>query len=276
MVAVPPYDRCWHTRKKMKTVIMSREREVGRVRRALERLHSLRLQMMLIVALTAATGFLTSALLLSGGLHSMPLRYPIAVLGAYLAFLFFLWCWLRLRWEDFVEMPDLGGHMSGSGSSGVSSGGSGLADIAPPWQGGGGQSGGGGASGSWDGGGSSASSDVLPDVGDAVSSSLDAEELVVVIIALLALAAALVAAFWIVWIAPTLFAELTLDAALATGLYKRLKKIEGDHWLRTAIRRTIWPFVGVAVLFTAAGAAMHAYAPQAKSIGQVIKQMRAD
>jgi uncharacterized membrane protein YgcG len=265
----------------MKTVIMSREKEVGRVRRALERLHSLRLQMMLIVALTAATGFLSSVLLLSGGVHSMPLRYPLAVLAAYLMFLFFLWCWLKLRWEDFVDVPDVSG-MQGS-----------VSDRSLPWEGGGGHSGGGGASGSWDGagdraissleqhgfaegGGSSGSSDMLPDVGDAVSSSLDAEELVVVIIALIALAAAIAAAFWIVWIAPTLFAELTLDAALATGLYKRLKKIEGDHWLRTAIRRTIWPFVGVALLFTAAGSAMHAYAPDAKSIGQVIKQMKAD
>ena len=259
----------------MKTVVMLREREVGRVRRALERLHSLRLQMMLIVALTGATGFVTSALLLAGGVHSMPLRYPLAVLAAYLAFLGFLWCWLKLRWEDFVDVPDVGGV---SGPSG---------DHSLPWDGGGGHSGGGGASGLWEGGGdgatasltdasSSGSSGVLPDVGDAVSSSLDAEELVVVIIALVALAAAIVAAFWIVWIAPTLFAELTLDAALATGLYKRLKKIEGDHWLRTAIRRTIWPFLGVALLFTAAGWAMHAYAPQAKSIGQVIEQMKAD
>jgi hypothetical protein len=267
----------------MKTVIMSREREVGRVRRALERLQSLRLQMMLIVALTGAAGFGTSVLLLSGGVHSMPLRYPLAVLAAYLAFLFFLWCWLKLRWEDFIDVPDMSGG-SGSGGSG---------NTSLPWEGGGGHSGGGGASGSWDGGGDRAIAsleqsglttdgaagsgvDGLPDVGDAVSSSLDAEELVVVIIALVALAAAVVAAFWIVWIAPTLFAELTLDAALATGLYKRLKKIEGDHWLRTAIRRTVWPFLGVALLFTAAGAAMHAYAPQAKSIGQVIKEMKAD
>ena len=264
----------------MKTAIMSREREVGRVRRALERLHSLRLQMMLIVALTGAAGFGSSVLLLAGGVHSMPLRYPLAVLAAYLAFLFFLWCWLKLRWEDFVDVPDM-------------SGGSGSGNTSLPWEGGGGHSGGGGASGSWDGGGdraiasleghgladgasSSGSSDVLPDIGDVASSSLDGEELVVVIIALVALAAAVVAAFWIVWIAPTLFAELTLDAALATGLYKRLKKIEGDHWLRTAIRRTVWPFLGVALLFTAAGAAMHAYAPQAKSIGQVIKEMKAD
>jgi hypothetical protein len=34
--------------------------------------------MMLIVALTGATGFLSSVLLLSGGVHSMPLRYPLA------------------------------------------------------------------------------------------------------------------------------------------------------------------------------------------------------
>jgi hypothetical protein len=118
--------------------------------------------MMLIVALTAATGFLTSVLLLSGGVHSMLLRYPLAVVAAYVAFLFFLWCWLKLRWEDFVHVPDATGV---SGSSG---------DRMLPWAGGGGLSGGGGASGSWDGSAasladtsSSGSSDVLSNVGDA-------------------------------------------------------------------------------------------------------------
>jgi hypothetical protein len=79
------------------------------------------------------------------------------------------------------------------------------------------------------------------------------------------------AAAGIVWVAPALFAELMVDAALATGLYRRLPGVEREHWLRTAVRRTVWPFVGVAVLFSLAGGAMQIYAPDAKSIGAVIQ-----
>ncbi len=46
--------------------------------------------------------------------------------------------------------------------------------------------------------------------------------------------------------------------------------VEGDYWLYTAIRRTLWPFVGTAVLFSLAGAGMQVYAPRATSIGEVI------
>jgi hypothetical protein len=251
----------------------ARRRELARIRSMLERLHSPRLQMSLIVALTASVGFLASVTLLYSGVGAMWLRYPLAVLCAYAAFLFFLWCWLRLRWEDFVEVPDFGG------------GGISIPDrlgLNAPWSGGGGHFGGGGASGSFDQSSVLSSfagdgaSDAIPgaDIAEAAGSALDAEELTVVLIAIAALIGAVVAAAWIVWAAPALFAELTLDAALATGLYRRLRAIDGDYWLRTAIRKTVWAFTGVAVLFTLAGAAMQMYAPQAKSIGQVMRQMK--
>ena len=80
------------------------------------------------------------------------------------------------------------------------------------------------------------------------------------------------AAVWIVWAAPALLAELMVDAALATGLYRRRPGVEREHWLRTAVRRTVWPFVGVAVLFSLAGGAIQIYAPNAKSIGAVIQR----
>ncbi|MDB5865652.1 MAG: hypothetical protein JWO70_3458 [Betaproteobacteria bacterium] len=244
------------------------------MRRVLERLHSLRLQMMLIVALTAATGFLASVTLLHGGLHTMWIRYPLAVGAAYAAFLFFLWCWLRLRWDDFVGVPDFDG---GSGSQGAA-----AVDAPLPWSGAGGQFGGGGASGSFDDGSlvsdppdGSAASDAASDAADAAGSALDLEELTVVVLAIVALASAIFAALWIIWIAPALFAELTLDAALGTGLYRRLRHITGEYWLRTALRKTVWPILAVAVLFGVAGAAMQVYAPEAKSVGHVIRHMKA-
>jgi len=47
--------------------LVLRAKEVERIRRTLERLHSPRLQMMLIVALTGAVGFLSSFVLENDG-----------------------------------------------------------------------------------------------------------------------------------------------------------------------------------------------------------------
>jgi hypothetical protein len=75
----------------------NRRREIARLQRLIERVHWPRLSMMLVVTLTAAAGFLASFALLHAGVNALWSRYLIAVAIAYLAFLFFLWCWLRLR-----------------------------------------------------------------------------------------------------------------------------------------------------------------------------------
>lgn len=259
----------------MHTQATSRGREIARIQRLTERLHSPRLQMMLIVAMTGAVGLLASFALLHAGVDSLWSRYPVAVAIAYTAFLFFLSCWLRLRRDDLLEGFDI--PTPGSSSSASSSGECQFPEK--PWEAGGGQFGGGGASGSFGEGPEVAqlSSDVSSGSSSGSSSvsnaagALDLEELAVVLLAIAALVGAALATLWIVWAAPALLAELVLDAALATGLYRRLRDVKGDHWLRTAIRRTGWPFVAVAILFALAGAAMQFYAPSANSIGQVIQ-----
>ena len=146
---------------------------------------------------------------------------------------------------------------------------------------GGGRFGGGGASGSFDGSQfdhpSSESASVSLAGGSDVSEAagaFDLEELAFVVLAIAAVVGAAWAAVWIVWAAPALLAELLLDAALAAGLYKRLEVVEGVHWLRTAVRRTAWPFVAVALSFSLAGGAMQIYAPDATSIGQVFQHYK--
>jgi hypothetical protein len=263
----------------MKTVRRShRDRELTRVRRILERFHWPRFQMALIVALTGAVGFLASVLLLYLGVDSLWLRYPVSVAIAYLAFLLFLWCWLRSGGGELINGLDLVDSVSGNSLPGSS--GHGIPEIDA--RAGGGEFGGGGASGSWDGpetgpqvaeassAFSSPSVDV-PEVGDA----LDLEGLAFVLLALVLLGGAAWAAFLVVWAAPALLAEVLLDAALATGLYRRLRGVRGEHWLKTAIRRTIWPFAAVAATFALAGALMQVCAPGAKSIGQVIQHLEA-
>lgn len=91
----------------MYTQVTSRGREIARIQRLIERLHSPRLQMMLIVALTGAVGWLASFVLLHAGVDSLWSRYPVAVAIAYIAFLFFLWCWLRLRRDDLLDGLDI-------------------------------------------------------------------------------------------------------------------------------------------------------------------------
>ncbi|MES2355426.1 MAG: hypothetical protein V4568_13710 [Pseudomonadota bacterium] len=258
--------------------VTSRGKQIARIQRLLERLLSPRLQMMLIVALTGTAGFLASFALLRSGVDSLWLRYPVAVAIAYAAFLFFLLCWLRLRRDDLLDDLDSLDSLTPDSPSGASSS-SDCHAFEEPWQAGGGQFGGGGASGSFEetphatqifSEVSSRSSDEGSNISHAAE-TLDLEELAIVLLAIAALAGAAWAALWIVWAAPALLAELLLDAALAAGLYRRLRGVSGNYWLRTAIRRTGWQFAVVAILFALAGGLMQIYAPEAKSIGQVIR-----
>lgn len=233
----------------------TRAGDVARIRRVLERLHSPRLQMMFIVSLTGAVGFLTSVGLLRAGMESMAARYSLAVAAAYLGFLFFLWCWLRFKVEDFDPTSDLLN----------------LPDLAPLPKGsfpaGGGDFGGGGASHSF------ADSQSSGSGSGGVDFDLDLGELAVVLLVIVALAGALWAAIATVWTAPGLLAELLLDAGLSAGLYERVRHVRGDAWLRTAFAKTALPFVGVAVLFAVAGATIQWHTPEARSIGGFIRSL---
>ena len=73
-----------------------------------------------------------------------------------------------------------------------------------------------------------------------------------------------------------LLAELLFDAALSAGLYRRLRDVRGEHWLRTAVLRTAGPFAAVALLFSLAGGVMQSVVPEARSIGQVFESLRGD
>jgi hypothetical protein len=86
---------------------LGRDAAVGLLRAALQRDAHPRLQMALIVAITGALGLLCSVLLARLGVHPMALRYPLALLGAYGGFLGLLWCWLRTRPRDYVDVPNL-------------------------------------------------------------------------------------------------------------------------------------------------------------------------
>jgi len=231
--------------------------------------------MTLGVIVAGVGGLLTSFVALHLGLTRMAVRYPLAVAVAYAIFLGYLWIWLRMhgiriRSEarnrtieispsdlDVVAFPfrsdapapfEFGQGGSFSGGGGGAEWGETAAPEAPAH--------------------AVAVAHVAKKAG--ASSGIDLDDGAwVLFIAGIAAAAVLGAAIYVIYIAPVLFAEILLDAALAAGLYRRLRGVDARSWWRTAIRRTIVPAAGSALFVSVAGAVMQSVYPQASSIGMV-------
>ena len=203
--------------------------------------------MSLILLLTGLAGFLASFSLLHLNVSRMWIRYPIAILIAYGVFLLLLRLWLWIYGRDMdvdldsadvvLELPS-----GGSGPSEVSHFNA-SADIGDSHT---------GVSSSW---------------WSGIDFDLDLEEGWFLVIAIIVLIGALIASLYIIYIAPLLLAEILIDGVLLVGLYKRVKHIDQQHWLRAAVRRTVIPVLLIAMFFSIAGFAMQRVAPEAHSIG---------
>lgn len=239
-------------------------RDLRQIRVLLRRDGYPRLQMLLVVTITAGSGFLSSFLLLHAGLSAMWVRYPLAVFIAYLVFLTLLWLWLRTRREEYTDIPDLGASLDFRGTS-----------SATEFSGKGGEGGGGGATGSFEDTGpmDALQSIELPSVGEAVSSAAEADEFAIPLVILVLGGVVLVAAVWAMVAVPILIVELLLDGVLAGILYRRLRRLEAEHWLESAIQITFVPFVLASVVAALFGWGMQVVAPSANSVGQVITQL---
>jgi hypothetical protein len=227
----------------------TRPQLIERLRRRLDRDGWPRAQMLLIVMLTGAAGFIASWSLLRFGVHAMALRYMFACLIAYAVFLALLWVWMRTSASDWTEIPDLP-HFSGSGGA------------EQP-----------------------ATADDSGTIGDAPSSDGDgaadglvdtlgtADEFALPLLLVVALAALVLSSLFVVWTAPVLFAELLIDGVLAASLYRRLRGLEPRHWLDSAVRRTAWPFLATTGLVGVSGWLMQKQAPGAVTIGEALARL---
>ncbi|MCA1556755.1 MAG: hypothetical protein LC747_08715, partial [Acidobacteria bacterium] len=234
-----------------------RLRAIERVRRQLVRGGHPRLLILFLLVLTGVAGFLVSSALLHLGITMMAVRYPLAVLAAYTVFLLLLRLWLALQGKtgsNLDWLSDIGDAVPNVFSSDAV-----ASEVAK--FGGGGDFGGAGAGGDWVG---SAASSVsggdcaqaagggsfLPDVDLDVDLDLG-EGCFWIVIPVVAITGAVVAMFYVIYIAPVFLAEILVDALLVAGLYKRLKKVEPRHWLHSCVRRTLVPVLLTTALFIA-------------------------
>ena len=216
-----------------------------------------RLVVLFILGIAGLTAFGFSAWTLSVGLDEMGLRYLVATIVGYVTFLLLIRAWIALHRVrdpgglDGLSLPD-GGSPGGQVDAGF----------------GGGQSGGGGASGNWE-----SPSDVLPSIDLDVDAPEEAVLVIPVILAVACLLGGVIAMFYVVSAAPILLAEVALDAALVTGIYRRLRKEDARYWLGSALRHTWLPATIAAVCLWITGTALQWAMPGARSIGDVVRAL---
>jgi hypothetical protein len=245
------------------------------MRRRLQKRHWLRLHAALTGGLSLGAMSLISLCLLHAGVHSMALRYGLALACGYLLYLLLvrLWagCMLRRDW-DAGDVPS-----DAPGSSGKS----GSAEAVGFESGQGGSYGGGGAGGHWDDGGvvpdimPASPGMELPDVDVPGLEGLD-EGAVVVVPVLLVFALLLVAVtgmgslLWLVFGAD-LFLTVAVEVAFALLMARTLYVVEREGWLLAALRMSWKPVLGALVTAVALGALADWLFPHADTLTQVLR-----
>ena len=208
-------------------------------------------------------GLVLSFLFLSLGVTHMGLRYLVCLALSYLLFLALVRLWASrhsLDEDPGLDLLDLPSPSAG-GSDGIG--------------GGGGQFSGGGASGSWDSDVNSAGSPVIPSSSDGSSisdaaGSLDLDEGWILALPIVLVVGAVLAAGYIISVAPILLAEVALDVAIAAGAYRRATRVAPQYWALGAFRRTWVVALILAILVGAVGSALAQAAPSAHTVGEAL------
>lgn len=261
-----------------------------------KRRHSLRFHMSLILLATACSGFLATRTMLALHMENVMLRYPLAVVFAYLIFFISIKLWLKYisstpatqkvhdKSFDLLDvMPDMPISFGGN------------AQVGNVFHGGGGVFDGGGAS---DGFGEAASTisdsgtdmlsgaidtgggigDAIGDAaGEAVSSTLGDEGGVVVVLVFAALAAILAVvvgtAAYLVYEAPFILSEAAFEFILAAGLVRGVRRIDSADWMGSVLKTTWIPFAITLALSLFAADLMQNYFPGVTRISELLSRM---
>jgi len=240
-----------------------------------------RFQMTLILAGTMLAGFLASKILLELRLHAILVRYPLAVVFSYLAFVGLVKLWLiTLARTRAKNKGSSSGSLSNILDVQSSGGGSGSGRV---FQGGGGNFGGGGASAGFNAGMGNPVPPVLQSSTQSLGgksggkfrgfSGIDIDDGGVILI-VIAVVAVIVfgAGAYLVYQAPVILSEALGQVLLAGGLMKSSQKMSHPDWIGSVIHATWIPFAVVLTAVTALGYTIHVKCPQAITLVQAIRE----
>jgi len=260
--------------------------------------HSLRFHMLLILMATVCSGFLATKLLLGLHMENVMLRYPLAVIFAYLIFFISVKLWLKyITPQPAVQKAhnnslDAGDFLPDTPISFSSDGAASAGEI---FHGGGGAFDGGGVTDSF-GETGNAFADSNPDIfsggidtgggigdavgdvaGDVVSGALGDEGGVVAVVVFSVLAAIMAvmvgAGVYLVYEAPFILSEAAFEFILAAGLIRGTKRIDSADWMGSVFKTTSIPFVVTLALAILAGYLMHHYFPNVTRISELISRL---
>lgn len=196
---------------------------------------------MMLLASAGMTLLASTLLLHVFDMRVMALRYPLALSVGYAALMVCLWLWLRVdsRSSTSDDLERSAGQAINSipmpRSSAACSNGDSMG---------------------------------LLDHGDA--SAAGGVDEAAIFLALLAMVAVIGASsLYVVWVAPTLLAELLVDGAASYGLYRAVKTRRTQSWLGTAFGHTILPFLATISVAFIGGIVIQAYS-DADTIGQAM------
>jgi hypothetical protein len=216
--------------------------------------------MSLILLATITAGVVATNVMLQVHLNRLWLRYAIAVLLAYGAFLFLVKCWLfylgvrarrertRVAIDCPIDLLDAVCDLGDLGDIGNS--------VVDTLENAGGRFGGGGSSGSWaeppspsgvvapsgGGGGGGGGFDLGLDIDDGV-----------LLLAIAAVLAIVVACIYLIYAAPAILSEAAFEAALGAALLKKAREAGSGNWVGSIVKATILPFLIIAALSTTVG-----------------------
>ncbi len=255
---------------------------------------AVRLHVILILSACFAVGLAVTKLLLMAGVSTLWLRYAVALVMAYLAFLLGVRIWLaytgytrrilpsrRSSLQDNLSLPDSGGGGGGGGSGG--------SFELPGFRGGGGGSGGGGASASFGGGSSSGSTAQALAISSSSSPAnassgshgssgggggIDLGDDGWVLILLVGLVLAVVGGIaWVVYAAPTILADAAFAGMLSAGLVRSTKHIASGGWVASVVGHTWIAFAFVFVLAIAFAVVAQNHFPEARTLLDVVRAL---
>lgn len=241
-----------------------------------------RLTVLVMLTLAAGVAFLGSVIMLASGVHSMGVRYGLAVIAGYVAFLGLMRVWIALR--RGVSPPDLNPFDVDFTDAMSAPRGSEVRHVFA-----GGSTGGGGGGSAWapahgtaDAGGDRVALGTTQEqeghsffgrAAHRIGDAFDVDEFAWLILALAAALGGVVCVFYVLYIAPLLLAEVALDAALVSAVYRQLRKEDVGHWTGAVVRRTWKPTVALLIFMFVVGFASQRAVPEARSIGAVIRAL---